>query len=265
VGGSSNADEPPEAVDARFRAGLSRGSSRQGRFERWLRRAIRAWCRVCGWRLEVTFVAPLPAADGRPPGAGCVVAGAPHRAWVEPFLLAAAWPDDAARLVWMGEVHTMTASWWRRALFPRLGMIPITGRTGAPREYAELVAASLARGTALAIFPEKGPPSAPDRTRRISSGFAYLALRAGAPVIPVVMGGTHRIVRGSSFTVDFLAPIEVGPAIRDPFTPGHRPGVDRLVARYRQVVEEVLPARTALADARRPRRERWRWLATLLR
>ena len=250
---------------ARFRAGLTRGPLRQGLFERCLRPLIRAWCRLCGWRLEVTFAAPLPATEGRPAGAGCVVAGAPHRAWVEPFLLLAAWPPDAARLVWMGDARTMTASWWRRALFPRLGMIPITGQRGAPRAYAELVATALANGAALAVFPEKGPPSVPDRTRHISAGFAYLAARAGAPVIPVVVGGSHRIVRGSRFTLDFLPAIDGGPAVPDPFEPTERSRIEALVSAYRDAVAATLPERTALADARRPRRERWRWLATLIR
>jgi 1-acyl-sn-glycerol-3-phosphate acyltransferase len=250
---------------ARFRVGLTSGPLRQGLFERSLRLVIRAWCRVCDWHLAIAFVAPLPVAEGRPAGAGCVVAGAPHRAWVEPFLLLAAWPPDAARLVWIGDARTMTSSWWRRALFPRLGMIPITGRRGAPREYAELVAAALANDAALAIFPEKGPPSPPDRTRPISAGFAYLAARAGAPVVPAVMGGTHRIVRGSRFTVDFLPAIEVGTAARDPFAPSQRGRVEAIVSTYRDAVAEVLPGRTSLADARRPRRERWRWLGTLIR
>jgi hypothetical protein len=50
---------------------------------------------------------------------------------------------------------------------------------------------------------------------------------------------------------------------RDPFTPAGRKAAAELVGGYRSAVEAVLPARTAVTDARRPTRDRWRWLATL--
>ena len=117
-------------------------------------------------------------------GSGCLVACAPHRTWLEPFLLLAAWPEDAARLVWLADGTTVTRSWWRRRLLPRLGILPIERRAGGPGAYLEAAAAALAAGAALVVFPEKGPPSPPDRTRTIAPGFAYLARRAGARTCP---------------------------------------------------------------------------------
>lgn len=230
---------------------------------RWL---VRAGSRLVGWRIEAYGRRLLPVGIGGRPAGGCLVAPAPHRAWIDPFLLIAAWPPDAARLVWFGDGPTMVRSWWRRWLFPRLGMIPITPGSGGPRAYAELASSVLATGAALVIFPEKGPPSPPESTRVIAPGFAYLARRAGAPVIPVVLGGTHRIVRGSPFTVDVLAPLSgAAPALAPDvlFSPVGRSLAAALVADYRAAIGAVLPARTARADARRPERDRWRWLATL--
>jgi 1-acyl-sn-glycerol-3-phosphate acyltransferase len=269
-----------EADLERFREGLRRAARRprpfrQGSFETSLRLVIRTGCRLLGWRAEVQGIDRIPApgidpasaggAGSRPRGAGCIIAGAPHRAWAEPFLLTVAWPADAARLVWVGDAATMTASWWRRRLLPRLGMIPIGRSAGGPRAYAEMAAEALAAGAAVAIAPEKGPPSAPDRTRTIAPGFAYMALRAGAPILPVVFGGTHRLARDVTFTVDVLDPIDPGPPVDDPFTPGHRERANALVEAYRTAVEAVLPERAALADARRPARERWRWLGGIFR
>ena len=248
----------------RFRTALRRAPTHQGRFEQVLRGAIRAWCRLAAWNVEVTVRAPLPVRVGGRPGAGCVVAVAPHRAWLEPFLLVAAWPPEAARLVWIGDGRTMTESWWRRRLLPRLGAIPISGGIGAPPVYAELVREALAAGAALAVFPERGPPAAADRTRTISPGFAYLARRAGAPIVPVVVGGTHHIVRGSAFTLDILEAINVGEPDPDPFRPEARRLAHDLARRFEAEVAAVLPDRTAQLDARRPARDRWRWLATLL-
>lgn len=247
----------------RFDEALSRLTARQGWFERSLRIVTRVWCRIVAWRIDVDGVALLPRPDGGLAGAGSVVVAAPHRAWVEPFLLHLAWPPDAARLVWLADGRTVTRSWWRRHLLPRLGVIPIDAGAGGPRAYAELAAKVLAGGHAVVVFPEVGPPSAPDRPRRISPGFAYLALRAGAPLVPVAIGGTHRIVRGASFSVDVLDPIDVGPAMVDPFTADGRAHAHGLAARYDEAITAKLPSRTAQADARAPERERWRWLADL--
>lgn len=261
---SAGVTSKPESVDVeRFRKGLGRASVRQGSVDRGLRLLIRGVCRVLSWRVDATGFDALPHRDARRAGAGCLVVAAPHRAWIDPFLLLAAWPPGAARLVWFGDGPTMTRSWWRRWLFPRLGMIPITPGSGGPRAYAGLAAQVLSAGAALVIFPEKGPPSRPEETRTIAPGFAYLALFAGAPVVPVVLAGTHRIVRRSSFTVDALRAIDVGAADEQVFTPRGRRRAAELTERYRAVVTAVLPDRSALADTRRPARERWRWLATL--
>jgi 1-acyl-sn-glycerol-3-phosphate acyltransferase len=246
----------------RFRAGLASRSTRQGWFERVLRVTIRAWCRLVDWRLVVGETGPLPLRDGVA-GAGCVVVAAPHRAWVEPFLLAAAWPPGAARLVWLADGATVSRSWWRRRLLPRLGVIPIASQGGGPRAYAELAAEACRRGLAVVVFPEVGPPSPPARARRISPGFAYLALRAGAPVVPVVIGGTHHIVRGSRFSIDIGRALDPGAPVDDPFTPVARQRAHALVARFEQVVAARLPERTRAADAAAPPRDRWTWLARL--
>jgi 1-acyl-sn-glycerol-3-phosphate acyltransferase len=226
-----------------------------------LRRLIRLGCWLAAWQVQTT-VERMPGADSRP-GAGCVVAVAPHRAWIEPALLLAAWPPDAAKLVWLADGQTVTRSWWRRRLLPMLGIIPITGHVAGPRAYADLAAEVLASGAALVVFPEVGPPSVPTEARRISPGFAYLACAAGAPVIPVVVGGSHHIVRGSSFSLDILDAIEVGSAAVEVFTPRTRVQAHDLSATYASAIAEVLPARTAWADGRRPQRDRWRWLGTL--
>ncbi len=193
-----------------------------------------------------------------------MVAAAPHRAWVEPFLLLLAWPADAARLVWLADGRTVTRSWWRRRLLPRLGVIPIAAGAGGPRTYADLVAEVCARGHAVVVFPEVGPPSAADRARRISPGFAYLALRAGAPVVPVVVGGTHRLVRGAHLSVDMCTPIDPGAAVDDPFTPAARERAHDLARAFAETVASVLPERTRQADALGPARDRWKWLGRLL-
>jgi 1-acyl-sn-glycerol-3-phosphate acyltransferase len=258
-------DRLPAAVDPedlrRFREALAHVPVRQGWVERLLRTVIRAWCRLVAWRI-VTTVAALPEQAGVA-AAGCVVVAAPHRAWVEPFLLVAAWPPAAARLVWLADGRTVTRSWWRRRLLPRLGVIPVAATMGGPRAYAQLASAACERGLAVAVFPEVGPPSPPDQARRISRGFAYVSLQAGAPVVPVVVGGTHRIVRGSTFSLDIGATLGGPGASSDPFTPEGQERARALTERYERFVAAALPERTRQADAAAPARERWTWLGSL--
>ncbi len=249
----------------RFEDALVALPSQHGRLERWLRVVLSAAGRIVDWRLDVTGMETLPPGRGGRLAAGCIVVAAPHRAWVEPFLLFAAWPGDAARLVWLADGRTVTRSWWRKRLLPHVGIIPVRGDLGGPRAYAELAALVLESGAALVVFPEVGPPSPPDRTRRISPGFAYLARRSGAPVVPIVVGGTHRIMRGSHFSLQVCAPLAPGVADPDPFRPPGRRTAHVLAERYQAVVSAVLPALTARADALAPERERWTWLARLFR
>jgi 1-acyl-sn-glycerol-3-phosphate acyltransferase len=259
----SAAIEPTDA--ARFRAALAAASREQGRFEWLLRRVIRAWCRVVDWRFSVSWQAGLPAATTARPGSGCVVACAPHRTWVEPFLLLAAWPEDAARLVWLADGATVARSWWRRRLLPRIGILPIEGRVGGPALYLEAGAAALAAGAALVVFPEKGPPSPADRARPLAPGFAYLARRAGAPVVPVVVAGTHDVRRGSCFSVTFLEAPLTGPADPQALSSASRPAAHDLAARVEAAIDAELPGRNGLTDAQLPDRVRWRWLGGLFR
>ncbi len=249
----------------RFRTGLRAAGWRQGWFDRWLGIVIRTACALARWRVSRAGLDRLPLGSNGVAGAGCLVVVAPHRAWIDPFLLMAAWPRAAARLGWFGDGETMVRSRWRRWLLPRIGMIPIAPGSGGPRVHADLVAAALTAGAAVVVFPERGPASAPEVTRPIAPGFAYLALRAGAPVVPVVLGGTHRVVRAAPFSVDILAPVAAGPLMADPFTPAGREAARRLVADVDAAIAPVLLERTREADAGRPRRDRWPWLATLFR
>ena len=257
----------PQPIDpadaARFRAALADRSHEQGRLEWLLRRVIRAFCRVVGWHVSVSWQAELPAMTTARRGSGCVVACAPHRTWLEPFLLLAAWPEDAARLAWLADGPTVTRSWWRRRLLPRLGILPIEGRLGGPGATLEAGAAALAAGAALVVFPEKGPPSPADRTRAIAPGFAYLARRAGAPVVPVVVAGSHAVMRGSHFSVTFLEALPAGAPDPEALSAASRPLAHALAERVAETFDRELPGRNAQTDARLPRVARWRWLGGL--
>ncbi len=240
-----------------------------------IRLGLRCGAWLCAFRIDVRGHGNLPRrADGSVAG-GWILAGAPHRAWVDPLLVTLAWPAGAPRLVWLGDRPAMTRSWWRRRLFPHLGVIPVEpgGGPAALAHTVDVARSVVASGAVLALFVERGAPSPSDRTRQIAGGFAWIALAARAPVVPVVIGGAHRIVRGSPFSVRFLAPLRTPAAtpVTDPrgevvpLARGRRPAVDALVAAYRDAVAGTVREAAAWADVRAPSARRWPWLATLFR
>ena len=101
--------------------------------------------------------------------------------------------------------------------------------------------------------------------RRISPGFAYVARRSGAPVVPVVIGGSHRIVRGSRFSLQVLAPLDPGASDPQPFRSSARAAAQALAGDYEATVNDALPALNVRAAALGPRDDRWAWLSRLLR
>ncbi len=251
-------DEPsPNVVReqrARARTALASIGPRRGRVDRAIRLGVRYGFAVVGWRVRAEGLANLPrGADGRV--RPCVVAVAPHRGWVDPFLLLLAWPDDAPRLTWFGDARTMARSRWRRWLLPRLGMIPIPPEAtrGALREHLADAAAVLGRGCCLVVFPEKGPPSQRGRTRTIASGAAWLAAAGEAPLVPVAIGGFLETGLGTVYRLRVLGPLAPpGPA---PDTPAGRRAARSATAALEAALGPAvaeLEAWSARSNGRRP-------------
>jgi 1-acyl-sn-glycerol-3-phosphate acyltransferase len=251
-------DEPPPDVvreqRARARAALVSIEPRRGRLDRAIRLGVRAGFALVGWRVRAEGLERLPrGADGRV--GPCVIAVAPHRGWVDPFLLLLAWPDDAPRLTWFGDARTMARSAWRRRLLPRLGMIPIPAEASrrAVHEHLADAAFVLGRGCCLVVFPEKGPPSPRGRTRTIAAGAAWLAAAGAVPLVPVAVGGYLETGLGTVYRLRVLDPLAAPtPA---PETPAGRvtarSATTALAAALGGAVAE-LEAWSAAANGRRP-------------
>jgi 1-acyl-sn-glycerol-3-phosphate acyltransferase len=235
--------------------------------------------RVLRFRVEVEGWEHLPrAADGRPRG-GWIAASMPHRTWIDPFVVWAVLPVEP-RLVFIGDARTMARSPLRRWVVRRVGgILPIPSRGGV-RTFATHVTGAiqvLDAGAVFCLFPESGPPAPASEARPIAPGLGYIALRSGAPIIPIVLGGTHELYLGRRILVRILPPVramhlawpddDVTRAATPP-PPGSR---GEREAAHRVV--EALHARTAPAvrrafeDQEPPSgtAKRWRGLTTLFR
>jgi len=86
------------------------------------------------------------------------------------------------------------------------------------RAAQRLAMGALADGLPIAIFPE-GTRSLDGRMREAKAGAALIAMRAGVPILPVGIAGTHRIFPGRSrWPHRSRITIRIG----EPFSIGHQ-------------------------------------------
>lgn len=245
-------------------------ASRTYRVLLWLVALIGRW--VFGFRTEVIGAERLPRdAAGRPAG-GWIAAGLPHRTWVDPFVVAGNLPVEP-RLVFFGDGPAIFRSRWRRWVFSRIGgVIPIWPRGGRAAVDAHLVAASAAleAGAVLCLFPETGPATPSGTARPLGLGVAYFALRTGAPIVPVVLGGTHELYRGRRFRMEILPAVD-GRVLAGlpedapsplPWSPEERAAAHRLVAALHELAAGPVAEAHRATELPAGTLKRWRWLTT---
>jgi 1-acyl-sn-glycerol-3-phosphate acyltransferase len=233
-----------------------------------------------GLRIRVEGREHLPRdAAGRPAG-GWIAAGVPHRTWIDPFLPWIALPAEP-RLVFFGDARTMARSPLRRWVIRRVGgILPIPSHGGARAFAIHLAAAArvLDAGAVFCLFPEFGPPSPPDASRPIAAGLGYVALRSGAPIVPIVIGGNHELFWGRRIVVRILPALdpvaEAGTdgapagAAAPAYAPGSREERDaahRLAERFRAACAPAIAEAWRAAEPRAGARKRGLWLTHLFR
>jgi len=165
---------------------------------------------VFGLRLELTGADLLPHDEHGRPAGGWIAVPVPHRRWIDPFLLLLLLPIQP-RIVFFADGRVLFRTRFRRALFRILGgVVPVWPHGGPKAFWAHIAAAQqvLDAGAVFVIFPEAGPPSAPDAARHIEPGFGYLALRTHAPLVPIVIAGTGEIYRRRRLVLRVLPAVD---------------------------------------------------------
>lgn len=225
-----------------------------------------------GFRFEVGGRANLPRdGAGRSTG-GWILAGLPHRTWVDPFVVADTMPIEP-RLVFFGDGRAIFRSRLRRWVFRRIGgVIPIWQGEGraAVEVYLSSATAALEAGAVLCLFPETGPATAPGTARRFGLGVAYFALRTGVPIVPVVLGGTHDLYRGRRFNVDILRPVSArdlaglgaDASLPEPWSSAERTAAHKIVIALHELTAAPVGAAHVASELPPGTRKRWRWLTT---
>ncbi|MEZ5246154.1 MAG: lysophospholipid acyltransferase family protein [Acidimicrobiales bacterium] len=95
-----------------------------------------------------------------------------------------------------------------------VGFIPVARGSASAADALEPAAAALAVGEAVGIFPEGRTTRDPDHwPERAKTGAVRLALRTGAPIVPVAMVGTHRVLSRRSPLRSILVNVVLRPEV----------------------------------------------------
>ena len=149
------------------------------------------------------------------PETGPVILASNHRSNMDPVLLASAVERPVAFMA-KAELFVPPLGWIMRWI----GQFPVR-RGGIDREALRRTDSVLARGSMLGLFPEgtrgDGTFSA------VHPGLAYIVVRQGCPVLPVVIFGTERVRRRFGW-LPFASPVRIviGPPIDLPASTGDR-------------------------------------------
>lgn len=263
----------PEAMAA-ARGGALEGLSWLGRtpeakaspFYRALRFLVRFLCfGVFRFRIATSGQEHIPA------GGYLLVAGA-HRGWMDPFVVMHALPVEPRSWILGSAPSTFTAP-WREWLAKRVGgLLPVwRGGVGIDAHVAS-ARAVVGNGAVFVQMPEGTVSGPPGRLGAMRSGWAIIAQRTEAAILPLAMAGTEELYIGRRMashilpatTVRELAGLSPGAPLpaegsREELALA-RVMTDRLAARIGPVVEALHPSTVDPPDHPRRLRRRLTWL-----
>jgi 1-acyl-sn-glycerol-3-phosphate acyltransferase len=167
------------------------------------------------------------------PRSGAFVLSPVHRSNIDTPLMGCV---TRRRMHFLGK-ESMWKYGWSAWLFTSLGAIPIR-RGGADREALRACEEAVRAGEPVVIFPEGTRKSGPV-VDDIFEGAAFVALRAGVPIVPVGIGGSEAAMpRGTKL----LRPVKIRVVIGPPFYPMTRDSGQRVTRREVRELSERLHA-----------------------
>jgi 1-acyl-sn-glycerol-3-phosphate acyltransferase len=206
------------------------------------------------------------------PAGGYLLVAAAHRGWMDPFVIMHALPVEPRCWILGSGPSTFTTRW--REWFARRvgGLLPVwRGGVGIDQHVAS-ARAVVGNGAVFVQMPEGTVSGPPGRLGAMRTGWAIIALRTGAPILPLALTGTEELYIGRRMasrilpatTVHALAGLPDGadlpaPGTRDELTLA-RVMTDRLAELLGPAVEALHPGTVDPPGHRRRLRRRLTWL-----
>jgi 1-acyl-sn-glycerol-3-phosphate acyltransferase len=190
-----------------------------------------------------------------PRGEPLIVAAAPHRNWIDPFLILQALPP-LPRTYFLAAADTSGNRWWKRVLIELAGgMVPVATRGHLNREGLELALGILECGNRVGIFPEGWGTKPDSEIMPLKRGVAFISQHSGCRVLPVALAGTTDLWRGKTLRARIAPPL-------DALSPeANRQEEQAYVDGLRAILQDAVPLTPKEPlDGKKP----WRWLTRAL-
>jgi 1-acyl-sn-glycerol-3-phosphate acyltransferase len=207
-----------------------------------------------------------------PTGGGYLLVAAAHRGWMDPFVVMHALPVEPRAWI-LGSAPSALTSRWRELLARRIGGLLPVWRGGVGIDgHVESARAVIANGAVFVQMPEGTVSGPAGRLGPLRNGWAIIAQRTDAPILPLAMAGTEELYIGRRMVSRVLPPTTVrGLAGLPPDAvlpePGSREELalartlsDRLAERLGPTIEALHPATVDRPDHPRRLRRRLTWL-----
>ena len=127
------------------------------------------------------------------PAGGFLFVCAAHRGWMDPFVVMHALPTEP-RAWFLGSAPSTFTSRWRETLVHRIGgLLPVWRGGIGVEQHVRSAGAVVTNGGVFVQMPE-GTVSGPvGRLGPFRTGWAIIALRTDAPIVPFAMAGTEEL------------------------------------------------------------------------
>jgi 1-acyl-sn-glycerol-3-phosphate acyltransferase len=206
------------------------------------------------------------------PRGGYLLTAAAHRGWMDPFVAMHAIPEQP-RAWFLGSAPSTFTSPWRERLIHRVGGLLPVWRGGLGVEPHVASARAVVRnGGVFVQMPEGTVSGPPGRIGPFRIGAALIAIRTGAPLVPLAIAGTEELYIGRRMASRVLPPTSARELAGDawpsePPEAGTREELElaRLVTQRLErilgpVVEALYPETVDPPQHRRRGRQRLTWL-----
>ena len=188
-------------------------------------------------------------AEGREhlPAGGYLLVGAAHRGWMDPFLVLHALPREP-RAWFLGSAPSTFTSRTREWFVRRVGGLLPVWRGGVRIDgHVASARAVLDRGGVFVQMPEGTVSGPAGRIGPFRSGWALIALRTRAAIVPFAMAGTEELYFGRRLASRVLPPTTIEEllgveGVLPPVPEGSRDELDRAHAMTDALAERLGPA-----------------------
>jgi 1-acyl-sn-glycerol-3-phosphate acyltransferase len=205
------------------------------------------------------------------PKGGYLLVAAAHRGWMDPFVVMHALPVEP-RAWFLGSAPSTFTSRSRERLVHRLGGLLPVWRGGVKiDQHVESARAVVGNGGVFVQMPEGTVSGPAGTTGPFRIGWAVIALRSGAPIVPMAIAGTEELYVGRRMASRILPARIARDLVPDwngvPPDAGSKEELElarrmtkALEAVLRPVVEDLHPWTVDPPDRRRRLRDRLTWL-----